>query len=92
MNEPKLACCECYVEIEEMIMPPLCKKCLQQFDPELLNCPCCDGAAFFYDTGYPDQIEIQCNHRNTCKVYAGCFKTKDEAAQAWNRRVLPVTR
>ena len=54
-------------------------------------CPFCGGEAHFFDCGVKGDFEdwlIECSNCHIAMIYHddGCVSTKEEAAEAWNRR------
>lgn len=57
----------------------------------LKPCPFCGGDAEFTNGGYwgRELFKVRCNHKDKCVILpeTGAYFIKQQAAEAWNRRV-----
>lgn len=56
---------------------------------DLKPCPFCGGQALIYTTGALDsrKYRVMCGERVDCSCLLNAFDTKEEAKNAWNRRI-----
>ena len=59
-------------------------------DKELKPCPFCGGKPYFYQihVEYGKVWKVMCGARMDCCAILNDYKTQEEAADGWNRRVI----